>query len=256
LTVLVTGAAGFIGSAVANALRRSGLEILAVDNFTDYYARDLKELRVQQLLESNSVEFKYCDLSSDISVRDLFKSKKISKVFHLAAQPGVRISSRQTERYTQDNLVAFVNVLNQAKRFNVTDFLYASSSSVYGNSSEISFNERNSTPRPTSLYGATKLSNEIIASSASRETGIRTRGLRFFTVYGPWGRPDMVYFRIGASVLIGKEFTLNGDGSLLRDFTYIDDVVKSVLLLERQLRIEPIGFADVINIGGGISVNN
>jgi len=251
LTVLVTGAAGFIGSAVSRALSDVGEQVLAVDSLSSYYSRELKSLRVQELLNSDSITFKACDLSNDLEVSNIFKTNKIEKVLHLAAQPGVRVNTLQSERYTKDNLVAFVNLITYAKEYKIEDFVYASSSSIYGNSNERRFNEIASIPSPVSFYGATKLSNEIIASAASREIGIRTRGLRFFTVYGPWGRPDMVYFRIGASVLNGKEFRLLGNGSVLRDFTYIDDVVNSILLLINQLLAQPSGFSDVVNIGGG-----
>jgi UDP-glucuronate 4-epimerase len=172
-------------------------------------------------------------------------------VIHLAAQPGVRLQMQNWANYTKDNLTGFSNLLTVSAEKGVKDFLYASSSSIYGNSQQKYFKESDSTNKPVSFYGATKLANEILASSISRATGIKTRGLRFFTVYGPWGRPDMVYFRMVASAITGEPFEFFGDGQVQRDFTYISDVVKMTIDLSFELESRKPGFYDVVNIGGG-----
>ena len=219
MQILVTGAAGFIGSATAEALANSGIDVVAVDSFSPYYSIDLKEKRKEVLLTSNRIEFLEIDLSNPDSVSRLFEKRDFGSVIHLAAQAGVRLPLADWGNYTRDNLQGFSNVLTVASSRGVKNFIYASSSSIYGNSSEKQFNE-SIVPAPVSFYGATKRSNEVLAFATSAVTGIKTRGLRFFTIYGPWGRPDMVYFRMVASALSKNPFDFYGDGTIERDFTY------------------------------------
>mgnify|MGYP003349377648 CR=1 FL=1 len=246
MQILLTGAAGFIGSATALELAQRGNRVLAVDNFSTYYSVSLKEKRVAVLLQHPLIEFKRCDLADEQQVQDLFINNSITSVVHLAAQAGVRVPITAWDNYTKDNLQAFSNLLVNSARNRLSDFLYASSSSVYGNTQDLKFVERETKTSPVSFYGATKLSNEIIAETFSKATGIKTRGLRFFTVYGPWGRPDMVYFRMIVSALHQTPFDFYGDGSIERDFTYITDVVEINCKLLEELREREDGFSDEI----------
>jgi len=247
----VTGAAGFIGSHLTNYLVNSGHSVLAVDKFTDYYAVDLKEARVKALLNPLGVNVAYADLEDPNSVDELLHLEDFDSVIHLAAQPGVRLPTKDFGKYIESNITAFSNLLIGVRNREIPNFLYASSSSVYGNCKDSLFSEKNSATEPVSFYGATKLANEILADSRSGGSLTKTRGLRFFTVYGPWGRPDMAYFRLIASVLDEYEFTMFGNGGVLRDFTYIQDVIESIYLLDLNLADQNKGFSDVVNVGGG-----
>lgn len=252
MRILVTGAAGFIGSYVASSLHKLGHSVLAVDSLSPYYSINLKELRKSKLVISEGIEFKVVELSDDKAVQSLFSEEPFDVVVHLAAQPGVRIPIEKWSWYKRDNLDAFSSILLAASKNNVSDFLYASSSSVYGNGNNgRPLNEKSSTPYPVSFYGSTKLTNEILAEACSRQMNIRTRGLRFFTVYGPWGRPDMVYFRMVSSALNQIPFNFYGDGNVSRDFTFIDDVTSSVVDLLSELTSHKKNFSDVVNVGGG-----
>ncbi len=249
--ILVTGAAGFIGSALSASLAKSGHAVIGVDSMSDYYSVELKKRRVRELLLPNGVSFKNIQLADPISVSDLFHEGKFEKVFHLAAQPGVRVPIEQSDTYVRDNLMGFSNVLISSISNKVPNFLYASSSSVYGDSPNYPYREIESSLSPLSFYGATKLSNEILANTSVRTSATRSRGLRFFSVYGPWGRPDMAYFKIGNALLDNTVFTVYGDGNKQRDFTYVDDVVSMITKLDEELSTRPEGFSDVVNVGGG-----
>ena len=251
MLILVTGAAGFIGSATAASFAELGFDVVAVDNFSPYYSIDLKRLRIETLLKNPKIKFVECDLSNRYEVVDLFKSYGFESVIHLAAQAGVRLQISDWDKYVRDNLLGFSNILNMSAEASVHNFIYASSSSVYGNSNESYFREKELEPNPVSFYGVTKRTNEILASSVSRLTGLKTRGLRFFTVYGPWGRPDMVYFRMVTSAITKVPFDFYGDGKIERDFTYVSDVVDLTTKLLYELETREIGFADTVNIGGG-----
>ncbi len=255
LTVLVTGAAGFIGYHLIANLSRSGENVIGVDSFNDYYSVDLKRNRAQNLLSGFDVPVLEIDLSDPHQVTKLIKDVKPDSVIHLAAQAGVRLPISQTDRYVQSNLQGFSNILIECIKEQIPKLLYASSSSVYGSSLNLPYSESDLSLRPLSFYGATKLSNELLAASLARNSNTRVRGLRFFTVYGEWGRPDMAYFRLMNSALSGAEFTLFGDGAVKRDFTYIEDVTKTVSKLLGQLDLEPLGFHDIVNIGGGNPVS-
>ena len=248
---LITGAAGFIGSHLCNKLAIEGNEVIAIDNFSDYYDVNLKALRVEKLLTPLKVKVLRVDISDFQAIDELIVSSKPQVVINLAAQAGVRLPTEQVYRYVNSNLVGFSNVLQSTVSNNVPYFLYASSSSVYGDRAKVPYNEKEKNLNPNSFYGATKLTNELLTPTLLKNSATRARGLRFFTVYGPWGRPDMAYFRMIANVLSGSEFTLYGDGSAQRDFTYIGDVINLVNLLTKELTGRTSGFNDVVNLGGG-----
>lgn len=252
---LITGAAGFIGAHLASRLAASGHDLTAVDNYSDYYSVDLKKARVRHLLHEKEIDVLEMDLRNREVVKELFKCGPFDFVIHLAAQPGVRLVKSEYEKYTSNNLVAFENILSETVAKNVPNFLYASSSSVYGNSKNFPYSESESGIKPVSFYGATKLANEILTAPIVRNSGTRARGLRFFTVYGPWGRPDMAYLRIVGNALVNSPFQIFGDGNVTRDFTYIDDAVTAIAELANELKSKPNGFADVVNVGGGNPVS-
>lgn len=248
---LVTGAAGFIGSHLTLLLAKSGNKVLAVDNINSYYSPELKKLRVSDLLAPEGISLRIEELSNLDSVQKLVRKFQPDAIIHLAAQPGVRTPIGNSHEYIQNNLVAFSNILQIAVEENIPEILYASSSSVYGNSSHLPYREDDLSIRPVSIYGATKLANEILASAYVSGSNSRARGMRFFTVYGPWGRPDMAYFRIIDSILNGTEFKKFGGGERKRDFTYVDDICNAVQGLARELLTRPTGYTDIVNIGGG-----
>ena len=252
MSVVVTGGLGFIGAHVAAALMDSGEEVVIVDSLTDYYSVDLKLERKKHLLgkapKENFFEF---DLVDRISFSKILDEVKPKTVIHLAAQAGVRLPVELTHKYVESNLTGFSNVLQSVIEHRIPDFLYASSSSVYGDSTDVPYSENAVGLSPISFYGATKLSNELLAKALTANSQTRSRGMRFFTVYGPWGRPDMAYFRLGASVLTDYNFHRYGDGSVRRDFTYVEDTVRGILSLSYQLAKEDPGFNDIVNLGGG-----
>ena len=248
---LVTGAAGFIGSSLCNKLAVSGNEVVAVDNFSNYYDISLKKLRAKELLEPLNVDVINLDISKAEAVDEIVVKHKPQVVLHLAAQAGVRLPAQETDKYVTSNLVGFSNVLRSTVVNKVPYFLYASSSSVYGDLASIPYVETEQNLHPNSFYGATKLANELLTPTIVQNSSTAARGLRFFTVYGPWGRPDMAYFRMIANVISDTDFNFFGDGSVERDFTFIDDAVNSVVLLAEQLQKQKPGFSDVVNLGGG-----
>ena len=248
---LVTGAAGFIGSHLCQRLATEGNEIVAIDNFSDYYDVNLKKLRVEKLLTSLQVKVLGVDISDKNAINELIASSKPQVVINLAAQAGVRLPTDQIHKYVNSNLVGFSNVLQSTVSNKIPYFLYASSSSVYGDQAAIPYTESEQKLHPNSFYGATKLANELLTPTLIKNYSTIARGLRFFTVYGPWGRPDMAYFRMIANVVSGSEFNFFGDGSVERDFTYIDDAVNSVIELSKELEKKKPGYSDVVNLGGG-----
>jgi len=248
---LVTGAAGFIGSNLSSQLASAGHEVIGLDNFSPYYSPQLKELRVEKLLVPKGISIKKIELSDIDSVQKIVRATNPDAIVHLAAQPGVRTPLGNSYEYIQNNLVAFTNVLQVAIQESIPNFLYASSSSVYGNSNKAVYKEDDLSIRPISIYGATKLANEILTPAFISGSRTRARGMRFFTVYGPWGRPDMAYFRIIDSVLNGSEFKKFGEGEVKRDFTFVDDITNAIEKLSHELTKRPFGYSDVVNIGGG-----
>jgi UDP-glucuronate 4-epimerase len=228
---LVTGAAGFIGSAVAARLAVLGHRVTGCDNFNDYYDPRLKAERVSTLLAPLDVSCATVELADPAQVRALFARCRPTLVVHLAAQAGVRHSLENPAAYVQSNLVGFGNMLEACRRQRVAHLLYASSSSVYGGNAKVPFSEDDPTDQPLSLYAATKKANELMAQAYSHLYRLPATGVRFFTVYGPWGRPDMACFSFTQKMLKGEPIPVFGGGQLWRDFTYIDDIVESVVRL-------------------------
>ena len=248
---LVTGCAGFIGFHATQRLLEQGNKVTGIDNLTDYYSTDLKKNRLSKLTNHAEFSFRNLDISERSQLAEIFYSGKFDVIVHLAAQPGVRVKFSESERYSKSNLLGFGNVYQCAVQFEVPTFLYASSSSVYGNSKVVPFSEKNSEPQPINYYGGTKLANEILVSSSIQNTNTKAIGLRFFTVYGSWGRPDMAYFKVLARNLEGTKFELFGDGLALRDFTHVDDVIESISRLIHYSQTKQIEKSLIVNIGGG-----
>ena len=251
MKVLVTGAAGFIGSAVSAKLKAQSHEVLGLDSISDYYDQNLKKMRIAHFLTQNEIEFEKVDIALLDQFQEVYRRFNPDAVIHLAAQAGVRTPNTRLTNYVGANLLGFTNVLQTVVESNTSIFLYASSSSVYGNNSIAPYSENEKNLNPTSFYGASKLANEIFVKSVLTKSSTKVAGMRFFTVYGPWGRPDMAYFRILTSVLTGEKFKLFGDGSIKRDFTYIDDTVLGIVaLLDNASKIET-NKPEIFNIGGG-----
>lgn len=229
MTVLVTGAAGFIGSYVAHRLLDRGDRVLGVDSLNDYYDPSLKRARLERLRARAGFEFQQLDLSDRTATADLFAKVRPQRVVHLAAQPGVRYSLTHPFAYVDSNLHGFMTVLEGCRHNGVEHLVYASSSSVYGGNERQPFSEHDNVDHPVSLYAATKKANELMAHTYAHLYRIPCTGLRFFTVYGPWGRPDMAYFSFTKAILAGKPIPVFNEGKMVRDFTYIDDIVEGVV---------------------------
>ena len=228
-TVLVTGAAGFIGMHAAHALLRAGARVVGVDNMDPYYDVALKEARVSTLTPHPHFAFRRVDLADAAATAALFRAEPFTHVVHLAAQPGVRYSLVNPDAYLRNNLTAFGHVLEGCRHAGVAHLVYASSSSVYGANHALPFSEDQSVDHPLSLYAATKKANELMAHSYSHLFRIPATGLRFFTVYGPWGRPDQAPMLFAKAIIAGEAIDVFNDGRMERDFTYVDDVVEGVL---------------------------
>ncbi len=229
MKVLVTGAAGFIGMHVAQRLLTRGDTVIGIDNLNEYYDPKLKHARIAQLTPHTGFKFELMDIANRPAMANLFQTEKIDRVVHLAAQAGVRYSLQNPHAYVDSNLVGFVNVLEGCRQNAVKHLVYASSSSVYGGNTKMPFSEDDSVDHPVSLYAATKKANELMAHSYSHLYGLPTTGLRFFTVYGPWGRPDMAYYLFTKAILANQPINVFNHGDMKRDFTYIDDIVEGVL---------------------------
>jgi UDP-glucuronate 4-epimerase len=228
-TILVTGAAGFIGAHVVQRLIARGDRVLGVDNLNDYYDPQLKRDRLALLADLPGFEFHPLDIADRPALDALFARAGIQRVVHLAAQAGVRYSITNPHAYGESNLVGFLNVLEACRQHPVEHLVYASSSSVYGGNQKMPFSEADAVDHPVSLYAATKKANELMAHTYSHLYRIPTTGLRFFTVYGPWGRPDMAYFSFTRDILAGTPIKVFNQGQMQRDFTYIDDIVDGVI---------------------------
>ncbi len=229
-TILVTGSAGFIGFHTAKRLLEDGHIVIGADNFNDYYDPNLKEARNAILENFNNYKLYRGDLSDESLVEQIFTENKIDQVCHLAAQAGVRYSLENPQVYIKSNIVAFVNILEAARNYNIKDLVYASSSSVYGNNQKVPFSEHDNVDNPISLYAATKKADELMAHTYSHLFNINTTGLRFFTVIGPYGRPDMAPILFASAISKGEEIKVFNFGKMKRDFTYIDDIVEGILL--------------------------
>ena len=272
MQILVTGAAGFIGFHVCRALLDKGHSVIGLDNINDYYDVELKYARLQELgigrpeaeafnrqASSGTLKgfrFIRLDLTDRENLRELFEQEGFEVVCHLAAQAGVRYSLEQPEAYVDSNLVGFLNILENCRHFGIRHLVYASSSSVYGSNKKVPFSVTDNVDHPVSLYAATKKANELMAHTYSHLYGFPTTGLRFFTVYGPWGRPDMAYFLFTDAILKGRPIKVFNHGLLERDFTYIDDIVEGVVrILESSVdkRIKNNDMYKVYNIGNNKS---
>ena len=249
MKILVTGAAGFIGYHLCAKLMNNGYEVIGFDNINDYYDQNLKKNRIKELNQlsskkDNKFHFIKGDLENIDTLKKVFKGKineakinansRISTVVHLAAQAGVRYSIENPSAYVQSNLVGFCNIIEECKMNSIDHFIYASSSSVYGGNKELPFNESDNVDKPISLYAATKKSNELVAYTYSHLFKLPTTGLRFFTVYGPWGRPDMALFKFTDLILKDEPIRVFNHGKMIRDFTFIDDVIESIFRLIKK----------------------
>ena len=223
--ILVTGAAGFIGFHLCKSMLDDGYEVLGIDNLNDYYDPNLKLSRLEQLKPYKNFTFEKIDITDRESLTQSFQSFNPNRVVNLAAQAGVRYSIENPYAYMESNLVGFLNIIELCRHNEVEGFIYASSSSVYGGNTKIPFSVEDRVDNPISLYAASKKSNELIAHSYSHLYGLRTTGLRYFTVYGPWGRPDMAMFIFTKKILTGEPIPVFNNGNMKRDFTYIDDII-------------------------------
>jgi len=230
-TILVTGAAGFIGHNLSKRLLAEGRTVVGLDNLNDYYDPELKKARLAELTIHDRFEHACFDMADRDRVADLFQEHNFDGVVNLAAQAGVRYSLENPHSYVDTNLVGFVNILEGCRHTKVRHLLYASSSSVYGANTKMPFSVHDNVDHPVSLYAASKKANELMAHTYSHLFGLRTTGLRFFTVYGPWGRPDMALFLFTRAILAGKPINVFNNGNMERDFTYIDDIVEGVVRL-------------------------
>ena len=231
MKILITGAAGFIGFHLSKKLLDHSYQIIGIDNLNDYYDPSLKQSRLEILGKYNNFNFHKVDLKDKAAVDNIFETYQPTHIINLAAQAGVRYSIENPYAYVDSNLTGFMNILEACRNYPVEHLLYASSSSVYGGNKVAPFSTNHNVDHPVSLYAATKKSNELMAHTYSHLYGIPTTGLRFFTVYGPYGRPDMAYFSFTKDILAGKPIKVFNHGKMERDFTYIDDIVEGIVKL-------------------------
>ncbi len=250
MNILVTGAAGFIGAALAERLLANGHKVVGIDNLNDYYDVSLKRDRLAQI-PTEQFSFVEMDLCERESMDSLFAEQQFDVVVNLAAQAGVRYSLENPQAYIDSNLVGFGNILEGCRNHNQPHLVYASSSSVYGTNKNFPFKEDDRVDHPVSLYAATKKANELMAHSYVDLYGLRCTGLRFFTVYGPWGRPDMAPFRFALRMLKGDPIPVYNEGNMLRDFTYIDDIIEGVTRIAQSQSAPDGDLFSLYNIGRG-----
>ncbi len=262
--VLITGGAGFIGAALAHRLLQRGDQVYAIDNLNEYYEVSLKQARLRRLEEHDRFQFKQIDITDREAIASLFQDTHFDAVVNMAAQAGVRYSLENPAVYIDSNLVGFGNILEGCRHNQIGHLIYASSSSVYGGNTQLPFSEDDPVDHPVSLYAATKKANELMAHTYAHLYRIPCTGLRFFTVYGPWGRPDMAFFKFTRMMLAGEPIPVYNNGQLTRDFTYIDDIVEGVMRVMDQPAEASPGFDSsnptpalsnapfrVLNIGNG-----
>lgn len=250
--ILITGAAGFIGSTLGLRLLARGDEVVGIDNLNDYYEVSLKQARLARLQANPGFEFRLADIVDREAMRELFAGRRFDAVVNLAAQAGVRYSIENPAAYIDANLVGFANVLEGARRGKAGHLVFASSSSVYGANVKQPFSEADSVDHPVSLYAATKKANELMAHSYAHLYRLPCTGLRFFTVYGPWGRPDMALFKFTKAILAGESIPVFNRGDMLRDFTYVDDIVEGVIrVIDHPAAPDPAWRAEAPDPGTG-----
>lgn len=240
MNILVTGVAGFIGSTLALRLLDRGDAVHGIDNLNSYYDVALKKARLERLSTREKFRFDLLDIADDAGMESLFACTRFDAVVNLAAQAGVRYSLENPSPYIQSNIVGFCNILEGCRHSGVGHLVFASSSSVYGANTRLPFSEHDNVDHPVSLYGATKKANELMAHTYAHLYGLPTTGLRFFTVYGPWGRPDMALFKFTKNILEGKSIPVFNNGNMVRDFTYVDDIVEGVVrVIDRRAQSDP-----------------
>lgn len=232
--VLLTGCAGFIGFHTAQQLLRDGYRVLGIDNLNHFYDEGLKSARLKILRQAEGFDFIQADITDLNAIAKIFGDRNFDEVIHLAAQAGVRYSLENPHLYVQSNLAGFVNLLEEARKKKTGHFLFASSSSVYGANTKVPFSEEDNVDHPISLYAATKKSNELLAHVYAHLYRLPVTGLRFFTVYGPWGRPDMAIFKFSKAIFAGAPIAVYNNGHMRRDFTYIDDIVQAIVKILQQ----------------------
>ena len=246
MNILVTGGAGFIGFHVTKALLERGNNVVIIDNFNDYYDVKLKEARIKELGKNNNLDVIKADISDYDAINNIFKKHKFNKICHLAAQAGVRYSLENPFAYEKSNILGTLVTLEMARKHNIKDFVFASSSSVYGNNKKIPFSENDNVDKPVSLYAATKKSSELLAYTYYHLYGLNCTGLRFFTVYGEFGRPDMALFKFVKNILEDKPIDVYNNENMKRDFTYISDITNGILAaIDNPFPYE------IINLGNG-----
>ncbi len=253
MSILVTGCAGFIGFFTAQRLLQEGHHVVGIDNMNDYYAVQLKRDRLAQLTPNPNFKFEELDIANTEGMNQLFATNEFDGVIHLAAQAGVRYSLKNPLAYAQSNLVGFTNVLEGCRAAKVRHLVYASSSSVYGGNRKLPFTETDSVDHPVSFYAATKKANELMAHSYSHLFGLPTTSLRFFTVYGPWGRPDMSPMLFASAITEGRPIEVFNHGDMSRDFTYVDDIVEGVV---RTLDAPPVANPDYDSLNPDASTSS
>ncbi|MBI86999.1 MAG: protein CapI [Candidatus Marinimicrobia bacterium] len=248
--IIVTGSCGFIGMHLCKSLCKDGYQVFGLDNMNDYYSVDLKRNRLKELKKYKNFLFANVDISNFGEINSIFENWNATKVVNLAAQAGVRYSLTNPQAYIQSNIVGFMNILEACRYNGIEGLIYASSSSVYGGNKKIPFSVDDSVDKPISIYAATKKSNELMAHSYSHLYGMHTTGLRFFTVYGPWGRPDMAMYIFTKNIIKGKEISVFNHGKMERDFTYIDDIISGI-----RSSIEKNYKCEIFNLGNNKSEN-
>jgi UDP-glucuronate 4-epimerase len=250
MKILLTGAAGFIGSTTAHRLLARGDEVVGLDNLNDYYDVRLKQDRLARLTPHPAFRFLKMDVADRAGMEALFEAERFDRVIHLAAQAGVRYSLKNPHAYIDSNIVGFTNILEGCRHSQVQHLVYASSSSVYGGNTRLPFSEHDSVDHPVSMYAATKKANELMAHTYSHLFRLPTTGLRFFTVYGPWGRPDMALFLFTKAILEGRAIDVFNHGHMQRDFTFVDDIVEGVIrVLDRPAEVDPAFVSDTPDPG-------
>ena len=249
MSILVTGIAGFIGSHVARVLLERGEQIIGIDNFSDYYDVNLKKNRLKVLENFDNFTFHNVDISNIVSVENIYKKYTFNKVCHLAAQAGVRYSLEAPMEYINTNIVGHTNILECCRNYNVKNIVYASSSSVYGGNTKVPFSVKDRVDNPVSLYAATKRADELISYTYHHLYDLNTIGLRFFTVYGPWGRPDMATWIFTKKIINKEPIDVYNNGNMERDFTYIDDIVAGTISVLDSINKEGLKLSKVYNIG-------